>query len=168
MYSQAWFLRSKKPQEIASFETLLRPMEPSLWAFTMGFSVLIFISLYKIQKFWCNLKGQKMPQGHLFQGKNTCISVSAGSAIYVFIFLKITLILIFSLDFNLTFIWIDEPVPYSWFHKDGFTHSRKLLLLFWLVMGDFIKKKQLRYERFPSRFLYCSHLEKKSSTWLVS
>ena len=33
---------------------------------------------------------------------------------------------------------IDETVPYSWFQREGFTHSRKLLLIFWLVMGDFI------------------------------
>ena len=33
---------------------------------------------------------------------------------------------------------IDESVPYSWFQREGFKHSRKILLIFWLVMGNFI------------------------------
>ena len=33
---------------------------------------------------------------------------------------------------------IDESVPSSWFQGEGFTHSRKLLLIFWLVMANFI------------------------------
>ena len=41
-------------------------------------------------------------------------------------------------DFSLAFILIDETVPYGWFQRDGFTNSRKLLLIFWLVMGHFI------------------------------
>ena len=75
MYSKSWFLRSKKPEEIASFETLVRPLEPSLWAFTTGFTILIFISLYTVQRLWSNLIGQQIPQGHLFQGINTGIFV---------------------------------------------------------------------------------------------
>ena len=40
-------------------------------------------------------------------------------------------------DFCIALIW-RRKVPHGWYHRDGFTHSRKLLLLFWLVMGNFI------------------------------
>ena len=41
-------------------------------------------------------------------------------------------------DFCLAIFLIDESVPSSWFQREGFSHSRKLLLIFWLVMGNFI------------------------------
>ena len=44
----------------------------------------------------------------------------------------------YSSDLSLAFIFVDEPVPPAWFLRDGFTHSRKLVLIFWLVMGNFI------------------------------
>lgn len=68
MYPRYWYLRSGKPQEIASFETLILPMEPSLWAFTAGFTILVFVSLHVILQLWSNLTGKKIPDGHLFQG----------------------------------------------------------------------------------------------------
>ena len=41
-------------------------------------------------------------------------------------------------DFTVAFIFIEETVPYGLFQREGFLHSRKLLLIFWLVMGNFI------------------------------
>ena len=68
MYDSIAYLRSRKPQEIASYETLIRPLEPSLWAITIGFIALVFMSLFTIQKVWSNLTGQPLPQSHIFQG----------------------------------------------------------------------------------------------------
>ena len=68
MYDSIAFLRSRKPREIASFETLTRPLEPSLWALTIGFTCLVFMSLYTFQKLWSNLTGQQSSQDQIFQG----------------------------------------------------------------------------------------------------
>ena len=68
MYDSIAFLRSRKPREIASFETLTRPLEPSLWALTIGFTWLVFLSLYTFQKLWSNLTGQQLRQDQIFQG----------------------------------------------------------------------------------------------------
>ena len=46
--------------------------------------------------------------------------------------------MIFFSDICLALIMIDESVPYRWFQREGFIHSRKILLIFWLVMGNFI------------------------------
>ena len=43
-------------------------MEPSLWAFTAGFTLLVFVSLHIILQLWSNLTGKKIPDDHLFQG----------------------------------------------------------------------------------------------------
>ena len=68
MYDSILYLRSRKPREIASFETLTRPLEASLWALTIGFTCLVFLSLYTFQKLWSNLTGQKFPQDQIFKG----------------------------------------------------------------------------------------------------
>ena len=39
-------------------------------------------------------------------------------------------------DFCLAMVLIDESVPQKWLHREGFTHSRKLLLLQWLLYGS--------------------------------
>ena len=33
---------------------------------------------------------------------------------------------------------IDESVPHEWFHRAGFKRARKLLLILWLVLGNFL------------------------------
>ena len=38
----------------------------------------------------------------------------------------------------LTTFLFDESVPYQWFNRTGFIHSRKFLLLLWLFMGNFL------------------------------
>ena len=130
MYDSIAFLRSRKPREIASFETITRPLEPSLWAITIGFTFLVFMSLYTFQKLWSNLTGQQFRQDQIFQGNpaqqwrkelRTCVKN-----------------LCFT-DLSLAFIFM-KKVPPGWFRRDGFTHSKKLLLIFWLVMGNFILK----------------------------
>ena len=43
-----------------------------------------------------------------------------------------------SLDVCLTNFLFDESKPAQWFNRPGFTHSRKLLVLVWLFMGNFL------------------------------
>ena len=39
-------------------------------------------------------------------------------------------------DLCLALVLIDETVPQGWIYREGFTHSRKLLLIQWLLYGS--------------------------------
>ena len=41
-------------------------------------------------------------------------------------------------DFCLALVLIDETLPHEWLYREGFTHSRKLLLLQWLLYGSIL------------------------------
>ena len=68
MYLHELYMKQRKPMKIASFETLIHPFDNSVWAFTIGCTVIIFFVLVVMQKLWSRVSGKASPNGYMFQG----------------------------------------------------------------------------------------------------
>ena len=68
MYMYEFYLKHRKPAQIASFETLINPFDSYVWAFSIGSTITIFVVLVVMQKLWSNVSGIASPIGYMFQG----------------------------------------------------------------------------------------------------
>ena len=59
---------SKKPGEIASYDTIIYPFDTHIWIFTITCMVLEFVNLIIIQNIWSVVSGHANPKDYLFEG----------------------------------------------------------------------------------------------------
>ena len=68
MYEHEYFLASRKPQQIASYDTIVHPFDIYVWGFTFTTIIAQFILLLITQNLWSYATGKPNPQDYIFQG----------------------------------------------------------------------------------------------------
>ena len=71
MYVYELVLSSRKPEEIASYDTLIYPFDSYIWGFIIGATLVTFMVLLTMQKLWNNIYGKTLTFDHIFKGINT-------------------------------------------------------------------------------------------------
>ena len=61
-------VQSQKPEQIISFDALIKPFDSYTWYFTLTFSMAVLFLLIIIQTCWAYASKQEPPSGWLFQG----------------------------------------------------------------------------------------------------
>ena len=74
MYMNTFVMAQRKPMSIASFETLIRPYDGTVWAFYIGCTSMVFMLLIVMQTIWSSVSGKISPKGYMFQGDMILIS----------------------------------------------------------------------------------------------
>ena len=69
MYMYEFFMQSKKPGQIAAYDTLYYPFDDGTWIFTIISLVAMFSALLVMQNIWSMLTGNKNPKDYIFEGK---------------------------------------------------------------------------------------------------
>ena len=122
MYVYELVLSSRKPEEIASYDTLIYPFDSYIWGFIIGATLVTFMVLLTMQKLWNNIYGKTLTFDHIFKGINTKEITQHFTS------------LSFS-DFFLSTIMIPRKRPYKWFLRPGFM-TRKVFLLKWIFVAN--------------------------------
>lgn len=68
MYLYEFIWGDKNPEQITSYETIIRPFDNSVWAFTIGFTLFALITLVIMQKIYSYASGQEDPCDYVYQG----------------------------------------------------------------------------------------------------
>ena len=68
MYEHAFFLVSRKPQQIASFDTIVHAFDLYVWGSTFSIIIAQFILLLVTQNLWSYATGNPNPSDYIFEG----------------------------------------------------------------------------------------------------
>ena len=68
MYHHPWVILSKKPGQIASYDTIVYPFDFFTWIFTFSIIITEFIFLIGVQNLWSYASGEGNPRDYVFQG----------------------------------------------------------------------------------------------------
>ena len=128
MYLYEFIWMHKRPESITSYKTILLPFDHQIWTFTIVSTIFAFITLLMMQKIYSYASGQDDPRDYVNQGMicltqyEICYSV------------KVIISDLCCLVSGL----IGQGVAENWLTRVGFTHSRKFLLIQWLVFANFL------------------------------
>ena len=68
MYMHEFVMQSKKPHEIASFDTIIYPFDSFIWIFSLGSMLAVFAMLLVMQNSWNKASGTLNNDDHVFEG----------------------------------------------------------------------------------------------------
>ena len=68
MYMHQNLLASQKPNEIASYDTIVIPFEKNMWFATFGCIIAQFLLLVVMQLLWSHVSGTSNPEDFMFEG----------------------------------------------------------------------------------------------------
>ena len=68
MYMYELFMQSKKPGQIAAYDTIFYPFDEGTWIFTIVSLVAMFSVLLVMQNIWSMLSGNENPKDYIFAG----------------------------------------------------------------------------------------------------
>ena len=71
MYVFELSLTSRRPEEIASYDTLIYPFDSYIWCFIIGATLVTFTLLLTMQKLWNHIYGKSFTFDHIFKGNST-------------------------------------------------------------------------------------------------
>ena len=71
MYEQRILLMTKKPDEIAAFDTIVYPFDFYIWGFTFSCILVKFILLLVIQNVWHKVTETSNPIDYVYEGLAT-------------------------------------------------------------------------------------------------
>ena len=61
-------LVSRKPKEIATYDTIVIPFDKYVWSFTLGCIITQFLLLVMMQNLWSFVTGTNKPHDFVFEG----------------------------------------------------------------------------------------------------
>ena len=73
MYTHQWMLQSRKPQPVATYNTILNPFDYYTWVFTFLCILVQFVLLLIVQNIWSKLSGRPNPKDYIYEGQNVSI-----------------------------------------------------------------------------------------------
>ena len=68
MYMHEFVMQSKKPYEIASFDTIIYPFDSFIWVFSLSSMLAVLFMLLLIQKSWLEVSGLQYNVNHIYEG----------------------------------------------------------------------------------------------------
>ena len=68
MYIHELVMQSKKPHEIATFDTIIYPFDTFIWIFSLSSMATVFVMLLVMQRSWYKASGQPNRDDYVFEG----------------------------------------------------------------------------------------------------
>ena len=68
MYMHEYIMLSKKPDPIASYDTIVYPFDVYIWIFITVSMMSQFLALFFLQNIWSYSSEESNPKGHIFEG----------------------------------------------------------------------------------------------------
>ena len=68
MHMYEYIMKSKKPHEIATYDTIVYPYDAYIWIFIIVTMLAQFLALHILQRTWSFLSGQPNPRHYIFEG----------------------------------------------------------------------------------------------------
>ena len=69
MYMFESFLATKKPEAIASYDSIIIPFDKYVWSFTFGCIIVQFLLLVVMQYLYSHVTGTKFRKDFIYEGK---------------------------------------------------------------------------------------------------
>ena len=63
-----YIISQKKPEEIASYDTLIHPFDKYVWAFTFASTIGVMVTLILMKKFWNIKQGHSSYENDYYKG----------------------------------------------------------------------------------------------------
>ena len=125
MYTYEFIMKSKRPDQIATFDTIIYPFDTSIWIFFSVSVIAQFFTLFAMQNVWSYMSGYTNPKDYIFEGERYEPICK----------IKIQRYFLSFSDIFLSTIFIPKRRPISWINRQGFT-TRKNVILQWLFLGN--------------------------------
>ena len=71
MYMNEYVMASKKPSEIATYDTIVYPFDSYCWLFTICSILAEFLLLVFAQNLWCSMNDKNYQDDHIYEGQLT-------------------------------------------------------------------------------------------------
>ena len=68
MYMYEYIMLSKRPDQIASYDTIVYPFDAYIWIFIVISMMAQFLALFVIQNVWSFMSGHSNPKDYIFEG----------------------------------------------------------------------------------------------------
>ena len=68
MYIHELVMQSKKPHEIATFDTIIYPFDTFIWILSLSSMATVFVMLLLMQKSWYKASGKPNKDDYVFEG----------------------------------------------------------------------------------------------------
>ena len=68
MYIYEFVMQSKKPHEMASFDTIIHPFDSFTWIFSLASMLAVFGTLLLMQNSWLRVRGESNNINFMFEG----------------------------------------------------------------------------------------------------
>ena len=68
MYMYEYIMRSKRPDQIATYDTIVYPFDTYIWIFIIISMMAQFLALFVIQNVWSFVSGNSNPKDYIFEG----------------------------------------------------------------------------------------------------
>ena len=68
MYMYEYIMLSKRPDQIASYDTIVYPFDAYIWIFIIISMMAQFLALFVIQNVWSFMSGHSNPKYYIFEG----------------------------------------------------------------------------------------------------
>ena len=68
MYMYEYIMKSKKPDEIATYDTIVYPFDAYIWICITFSMVAQFLALFVLQNVWSITSGATHPKDYMFEG----------------------------------------------------------------------------------------------------
>ena len=75
MYMYEYIMLSKRPDQIASYDTIVYPFDAYIWIFITISMIAQFLALFIMQNVWSISSGASNPKDYIFQGSNQPIHI---------------------------------------------------------------------------------------------
>ena len=68
MYMYEYIMKSKRPDEIATYDTIVYPFDAYIWILITISMMAQFFALFVIQNVWSSTSGNSNPKDYIFEG----------------------------------------------------------------------------------------------------
>ena len=75
MYFYEYIFKSKRPDQIATYDTIVYPFDAYIWILISLSMTTHFLALFVMQNVWYITSGAKKPRDYIFEGPNQPIHI---------------------------------------------------------------------------------------------
>ena len=122
MYVYEFGMQSKKPHEMASFDTIIYPFDSLTWIFSLASMLAVFGTLLLMQNRWLRVSGESNNSNFMFEGPEKSKTEWLGLKIHIKKFIS---------DLFLAIVFVPRRKLTKWIKRKGF-NTRKFTILMWI------------------------------------
>ena len=73
MYLYEYIMKTKRPDQIDTYDTIVYPFDAYIWIFILFSMMAQLLALFVMQNVWSITSGAKKPRDYIFEGSNQTI-----------------------------------------------------------------------------------------------